>query len=219
MGNKKTFLKYLDTYVFIDVSNIRLACMKTLGFRPDFVKILRYFQSKSPNLRDIRYYEGIADVDEKKRKMFDFLGQKGYTICSLERKAYTSIQIEKREAKCPKCGYQWTAKLSNEHKVMKSNVDVYLASDMVATASHANGKPVRVILVSCDGDYTEAIKNVLAINPNASVVVWATPYVKNYRKNTLSARLKNLVKEVGKPRFLLCSIEDIRPKIESDLKV
>lgn len=63
--------------------------------------------------------------------MFDFLRNKGYTICSLERKSYDSLEIIEKEVRCLKCGNRWIEVFERERKALKSNVDVYLASDML----------------------------------------------------------------------------------------
>lgn len=211
----KTARKNQDTYVYIDVSNIRWACQKTLDFRIDFVRLLDYFKQKYPKLREVRYYEGIATDDAKKRRMFNFLRRKGYVICSLKRKSYNSVETEERDVKCPKCGNEWTTEFTREHKAMKSNVDVYLASDMVAQASVAD-RPTRFILVSCDGDYAEAIKTALRLNDKVSVAVLATPPVKEMARNTLSVRLKVLRSQTE--RYKLQNVDDIRAFIEADKK-
>lgn len=191
MGARKSALQKLDTFVFIDVSNIRLACLKTLGLWLDFPMLAGYFKRKYRNLKDLRYYEGIAVDDAKKRKSFNYLAHKGYTICPLERKSYTSTEVEEREVKCPKCGNEWAAEFSRERKAMKSNVDVYLASDLVRLATLAD-HPIHIVLVSCDGDYAEMIKCALK-NPKVTVSVLATPSVRDWAKNTLSTRLKQLL--------------------------
>lgn len=218
MRTNKIALKNRDTYVYIDVSNIRSACYKTLDFRLDFVKLLSYFKNKYPNLKDVRYYEGIAQNDKEKRRMFNFLERKGYTICSLERKAYNSTEIEEREVKCPGCGNKWVTKIVREHRMMKSNVDVYLASDMMVQASQAE-RPTRLILVSCDGDYAEAIRNMISFNPNVYVAVLATPYVKNMAKNTFSVRLRRLNNEFEPPRYVIHDITDVISLVKSDRTV
>lgn len=210
-----TSRKYQDTYIYIDVSNIRSACLKTLGFMIDFVKLLEYFQRKYPNLRDVRYYEGCAKGDMKKRRVFNFLKRQGYTICPLERKAYNSLEIEEQTVKCPKCKHRWTAEFKREHKILKSNVDVYLSSDMMAQAARAD-HPTRLILVSCDGDYTEAIKNAIDLNKNVSVTVLATPTAKDMNKNTLSVRLKSLLTELPKSKYSLNYIDSIKTTIASN---
>lgn len=56
----KTPLSQLDTYVFIDTSNIRASCLKTLSFKIDFKNLFQYFQKKYHNLQEVYYYEGIA---------------------------------------------------------------------------------------------------------------------------------------------------------------
>ena len=202
-----------DTYVYIDVSNIRLACSKTLGFWIDFVKLLKYFKGKYPNIKDVRYYEGIARGDMKKQRMFNYLAQRGYTICSLERKSYDSVEIEDVAVKCPRCKYEWVSGNIKKRHTMKSNVDVYLTADMLAVA-YLTDHPIRIILVSCDGDYAEAIRNAIVMNPNVSIAVLATPTIKQMNKNTLSTKLKNLGREI--PRYRLHNINLIRGSIESD---
>lgn len=205
--------KNQDTYVYIDVSNIRWACQKTLDFRIDFVRLLDYFKQKYPNLKEVRYYEGMASGDAKKQRMFNFLKRKGYIICSLKRKSYNTTETEERDVKCPECGHEWTAEFTREHKAMKSNVDVYLASDMIAQVATTD-RPTRLILVSCDGDYAEAIKVAIQLNENISVAVLATPPVKDITKNTLSVRLKALRSQTE--HYKLQNIDDIRSLIESD---
>lgn len=211
----KTARKRQDTYIYIDVSNIRSCCIKTSGFLIDFVKLLDYFKRRYPNLKEVRYYEGVAKGDKKKQEMFKFLEKKGYTICSLERKSYTLTETKAVEIKCPKCENEWTAEITEEHLTMKSNVDVYLASDIMMRASVAD-HPTRVILVSCDGDYAEMIKNALSLNNNISVSVLGTPPVRDIKKNTFSVRLKALRGELPKSRYKLHNIDDIRSVIKSD---
>lgn len=201
-----------DTYVYIDVSNIRLACQKTLGFRIDFVRLLEYFRQKYPNLKEARYYEGIARSDEEKQKMFQYLARKGYTVCSLKRKSYNSVNADERDVTCPECAHMWTETFTKERKTLKSNVDVYLASDMIVRASIAE-QPTRIILVSCDGDYAEAIRNAVNLNSNISVAVLATPLVRKMVRNTLSTRLRDLAADIPAPKYILQNIKDIRDNI------
>lgn len=113
--------------------------------------------------------------------------------------------------KCPKCNNEWTAKFTHERKALKSNVDVYLASDMIARASIAN-HPTRLILVSCDGDYAEAIKTAINLNKNISIAVLATPKVKDLNKNALSVRLRQLAAQIS--RYILQDITSIQNYIE-----
>lgn len=209
MATKKTILTERDTYVFIDVSNIKLACLKTLGLKINFVKLLIYLKRKYPSLIDVRYYEGIATGDIKKQQMFDFLRQKGYTICPLERKSYISVEVSEKEVKCFKCGTQWIARFTKEHKTMKSNVDVYLATELLNIAYKAS-KPTHIVLISCDGDYAEMIRSALK-NENVSLSVLATPTTKELGKNTVSVRLKRLYSELldAQNRYHLRNIANI----------
>lgn len=183
----------------------------------DFAKLLDYFKQKYPSLKEVRYYEGSTTGDEKKKRMFRFLERKGYTICSLERKSYNSVMVEERDVACPKCGHKWAAEFRKECRAMKSNVGVYLASDMVARASITERpmRPMRPILASCDGDYAEAIKTAIRLNDKVSVAVLATPTVRDKGRNTLSIRLKKLLSELPKERYSLNYISAIQEQVKS----
>ena len=209
MGARKNRLHELDTYVFIDVSNIRWACLKTLGRWLDFVELINYFKRKYLNLKEVRYYEGIAQGDTKKQRTFNFLARKGYTICPLERKSYYSVETKEHDVECPNCHYKWVAEFVDKNKVMKSNVDVYLATELL-TVAHTATQPVHIVLVSCDGDYAEMIKNALN-NPNVIISVLATPRVHNFTKNTLSTRLQQIFADypTSVRRYYLQSIGDL----------
>lgn len=180
-------LSNIKTYIYIDVSNIRSACLASCNFNLDFIKLFNYLKDKYPNAVEIRYYEGIAKDDNKKQKHFDFLEKRiGYKICSLERKSY--IEPAKYEKfKCKKCGTLNNVQVLPPHSNLKSNVDVYLASDMIKCAAKHN-EPIHIILISCDGDYAEAIRSIQEINKKAFITIMATPMTR--KNNCLSSRLQ-----------------------------
>lgn len=188
----------LDTYVFIDVSNIRAACVRTLGFNIDFIKLIGYLRRKYPKLKNVYYYEGIANGDTKKQAEFDRLEAVGYSICALERKAYANPPIYK-EVKCRNCKATRRVQVLKKVTKLKSNVDVYLATDLLKLA-YLTKKPVRIILMSCDGDYAEMIRSAIETNPKVRIDVLATPVVHNVAKsggtsdgkNTCSTRLQKM---------------------------
>lgn len=217
MNTMKKFPPLTDfpTYVFIDASNIRAACLKTLNLSINFPKLLRYLQRKYPNLQDARYYEGIANDDKAKGKVFNQLRRAGYTVCPLERKTYIEPAVYK-EIRCRQCKSVQKTRVLKKTTKMKSNVDVYLAADLLKLA-YLCKKPVHVILVSCDGDYAEMIKSAIETNPKVRISVLATPPAKDFRKNTLSVRLKALFNEI--PRYELRNINDIRDHIRLSQKM
>ena len=204
----------MKTYIYIDVSNIRYACLWSSEFNLDFVKLYNYFKTKYPMLKDVRYYEGIARDDSKKEKHFKFLHDTiGYTICSLERKSY--VEPPKYEFfECKECHTRNVVQVLNRSVKLKSNVDVYLASDMIGQVVSAT-EPIHVILVSCDGDYTEAIDTMLKLNESVYVTILATPFKK--KNNYLSARLKKYADRRSK-RVSLTNIESIRDYVSQPIK-
>lgn len=199
----------LPTYVLIDVSNIRSCCLRTCNFRIDFYKLLDYLKHKYPKLKDVQYYEGIAKNDRQKLSEFKKLEKSGYTIKSLSRKSYINKAVIKN-IECKKCHHKNRVKILPETKKLKSNVDVFLTTNLLEIAFSAK-KPTHIILFSCDGDYAEAIKFATK-NPNVFITVIATPSIKDIEKNTLSTRLKILRKEISN-QFELTNIASIQKLI------
>lgn len=218
MKEVKKKLPEFETYVFIDVSNIRSACLKTLGFKIDFARFFDYFDKKYSKLKGVFYYEGIAKGDVNKQDEFIKLEQIGYKVRPLERKAYVSPPVYK-QIKCQKCGTLCRVRILKRSTKMKSNVDVYLATDLLKIAYFAK-KPTRIILVACDGDYAEMIKSALETNKRVHIDVLATPVVprvlrKNgaYEdKNTCSTRLQKLRGEL--PNLTMLNIRNIQDLIK-----
>lgn len=208
MPDRKIALKNRETFVFVDVSNIRYACRCSCGFDLDFKKFYRYFQDKYANLQEVRYYEGVASNDERKRRYFQRLEKTGYTICSLERKSYTN-EAKYADFECMKCGAVNTVQVLPEITKLKSNVDVYMAVDMMQCAIRAT-ESIHIILVSCDGDFTEAVHGILSVNPSVFVTIMATPMTRT--NNCLSVRLKNLRSELPKDMTLM-NIDNIKEQI------
>ena len=203
------------TYIYIDVSNIRHACLWSCGFNLDFVKLYAYLKNKYPNVQEIRYYEGISSQDIKKSKHFQFLSEKiGYRVCSLSRKSY--IEPAKYETfKCGRCKFPNKVKILPGNVKIKSNIDVYLTSDMLECIAKVE-EPINIIILSCDGDYAEAIKAALRLSPGSCVTVLATPMTKV--NNCLSVRLKQLSRELKRENYKLANINNIRDYISQSLQ-
>ena len=201
------------TYIYIDVSNIRSACLNSCNFNLDFIKLYNYFKHKYHNIQDIRYYEGIARGDTKKQRHFKFLKNRiGYTVCSLKRKMYKDPP-QYKNFECVNCSTLNKVQILPEHINLKSNVDVYLATDMLLCAAEKRNEPIHFILVSCDGDYAEAINSIIKINPNAFITILATPRTKE--NNRLSSRLQVFSNRDSKNTALM-NIESIKDLVKSE---
>jgi uncharacterized LabA/DUF88 family protein len=168
---------------------------------------MKYFRGKYPQLKAVKYFEGIADNDQARQKQFKSYHKLGYQICSLSRKAYTNPAVYKDFA-CKKCHSPNRVKVLEKTKKLKSNVDVYLAAELLAIA-HPATKPTHLILMSCDGDFAEMIKSAVK-NKNVHVTVIATPPTKKY--NALSSRLKQLRDTI--PNYQLTNILDFASRIQ-----
>lgn len=205
---KKIKLPDLDTYVFVDASNIRAACLKTLGFKIDFYRLIDYLRGKYPKLNEVYYYEGKARDDAEKQTEFDSLTAAGYEVRFLERKAYFQPAVYK-EIRCKKCKTSRRVQILKRSMSLKSNVDVYLATDLLKIA-YLTKRRTHIILVSCDGDYAEMIKSAIDTNPKVVISVLGTPVVRDNR-NTFSIRLQEMRGEI--PNFHIRNIQNIQPII------
>ena len=199
----------LPTYIYVDVSNIRLACKRSCGFNLDFTKLYEYFKGKYINLKEVYYYEGIASNDKKREKDFRYLRDKvGYKVRPLKRRRYKDPP-RYANFNCEKCGAPNSVMVAAGTTKLKSNVDVYLASDMIELAA-THAESVHIILVSCDGDYAEAIKTIIRLNLKAHVSILATPMKR--KNNCLSQRLQAFSNRKFK-RTSLINIETIKDYI------
>lgn len=206
-------LSEAKTYIYIDVSNIRHACLWSCGFSLDFVKLYGYLKEKYPNVQEIRYYEGVSSQDKKKLRHFRFLSNKiGYEVCALGRKGYIE-PARYGTFECKNCKFRNRVRILSESVKLKSNIDVYLASDMLERVARADG-PINIVILSCDGDYAEAINAALRLSPNSCVTVLATPMTKV--NNCLSVRLKQLSRELKRENYKLANINNIRDHVSQE---
>lgn len=210
MTTEKHRLSGLDTYVFVDVSNIRNACRRSCGIQLDFVKLIAYLKQKYKKLLSVKYFEGIASGDSEKEAQFEEYQRAGYEICALARKAYYN-RARYKDFSCVSCGAPNHLKVLEKTTQLKSNVDVYVATEILKVALLAK-RPVHIILFACDGDYAEMIKTA-TVNKNVRVTVIATPYTGNRRYNCLSSRLKDLAREVPARQYRLRDISEIRDRV------
>lgn len=206
---KQKSLAEFDTYVYIDVSNIRMCCLKTLEWELDFSKLMNYLKTKYPHLREVRYYEGLMSGDVKKRHELEQLEKLGFLVCSLERKAYFAPASYK-EVSCKKCKNKQKVQVSGRKSKLKSNVDVYLAAQLLKR-SYLTKRRVHIILLSCDGDYAEMIREAIETNKKVHISVLATPVIKG-GNNTCSVKLQDMRGKL--PRYHLTDIRDIEDYIK-----
>lgn len=203
---KQIILKNLDTYVYLDSSNIKNA-LRTVGVNLDFIKLYKYLDTTYKYLKTVKYFEGIDKRDTKKLAKFKKLEKAGYQLHTLLRKTYFN-SAKYKTFKCKECNKKNTVEILKKSKNLKSNVDVYLCSELMGDLLNIK-KLFHVIVFSCDGDFSEMIENVLRKNKNAHVSVFATPFTKH--NNYLSIRLKQLERI---ERYYLVNIMNIRDRIK-----
>lgn len=201
----KTKLKDLYTYVYIDSSNIKNA-LKVSHRQIDWKMLFDYLKNTYKNLKVVNYFEGIDKADMGKTEEFKNLEKYGYKIKTLARKSYKNSPKYKT-FKCQNCKEKNTVEILKESKTLKSNIDVYLCSELMGDLFTAK-KPVHAIILTCDGDYAEMIRNIIDKNPNVYVSVFATPFTKY--NNYLSVRLKELERI---ERYYLVNILNMRDKV------
>jgi len=195
----------LKTFVYIDASNIRNALRKS-HFEIDFLKLYDYIKQKYEHLDSVKYFEGFDSEDEEKKKLFDSYEKVGMTMHLLSRKSYTS-PAKFVQFSCEKCKSPNKVQVFEEKTTFKSNIDVFLSTEIFSDIIQAR-EPLHLVIVSCDGDYAEMIKKILELYPKTYVTVVATPF-KRFG-NYLSARLSEL-KQME--RYHLINILTVKDKI------
>lgn len=181
----------LPVIVYIDASNIRNA-LKAFDINIVFDEVFHFFQKKYLKLVSVKYFEG--NMVERKDSNFHFV-----RYYSILRKKYYSPQSY-LTSRCNNCGEINKVSFKKKKTQMKSNIDVYLCAEMFKDAIFYEGN-LKVILLTCDGDFKESIEILLDVFPNLLVSVIATPYRK--KKNYLSSRLVELK---GHKRYSLLNI-------------
>ncbi|MEI7579502.1 MAG: NYN domain-containing protein [bacterium] len=204
---KKLNLKELDTYVYIDSSNIRNA-LKMSNRRMDWKMLFDYLSSTYKNLLSTKYFEGIDKNDNVKLNEFKVIETYGYELKTLGRKAYIN-SAKYKTFKCINCKEKNTVEILKESKTLKSNIDVYLCSELMGELINIS-KESHAIILTCDGDYAEMIRNLLKKNKNIHISVFATPFSKT--NNYLSVRLKELERI---DRYYLVNIMNIKDRIST----
>ena len=203
-------LATMPAYVYIDASNIRNACRNSCGFNIDFDKLYAYLKKRYPGTQEIRYYEGIARGDKVAQGHFRHLRKVGYKVCTLQRKRYID-PARYSNYRCESCGAVNRVQILPENIKLKSNIDVYMASDMIEQVVKSGDNHINIILLSCDGDYVEAIKTIWRLNPRVHVTVLATPKMR--KNNCLSIRLMLLTRKVSRKKYQLVNIKSVQDLI------
>lgn len=198
----------MKTYVYIDASNIRNA-LRSSNISINFPNLFKYLKAKYPNLASVKYFEGISSEDITKKELFKSYEVSGVDIRSLERKSYLN-EAKYKIFTCNKCGEKESVETQKSAIAFKSNIDVYLCSELFGDAFPKN-EEIHFVIFSCDGDYAEMIKKLLEIYPKSSVSVFATKYTKS--NLYLSSRLQKLVGDYP-GRYHLVNIENIKDKIK-----
>ena len=122
------------TAVFIDSANIYFS-QKTLGWRIDFRKLIKYFKNET-KLSRIAFYGAINPDNAQERKFHDFLEIIGFVV---KHKKIKFIEDK-------------TDPLHGGHH--KGNVDVELTIDAV----HYRNEFDTFVLLSGDGDFEALVR-------------------------------------------------------------
>src|SRR3990167_6625883 len=116
--------------VFIDAANI-IHCYKDTGWKVDFKKLKRYFESKC-TLSDIYYYSAYFEESIAQQSFFEMLSRKGFI---LRLKKIRKIVSENGEV------------------ILKGNCDTDIVVDVVSIM----GKYDTAILMSGDSDFVSLV--------------------------------------------------------------
>jgi uncharacterized LabA/DUF88 family protein len=138
-----TSIKSISTYVFIDASNI-IYGTRDENWKVDFKKLIKYLRQRF-QAKQIYYFAGQNQGDNKQRKFYDLLISFGYILVLKPVKIF----------------------YNNGQKVRKANCDV----DLTFYAMKHIKKYKRGIFLTGDGDFEILFKYLLSLKKR--VVIFA----------------------------------------------
>ena len=134
--------------LFIDGPNF-YGSIRDVGIKVDYTLMLQYFQDKARLLRAYYYTALMEDrVEERNdflRRLTDWLSFNGYTVITKPAKVFRD---------------------ESGGQVMKGNMDIEIAIDMLDMASHID----HAILCSGDGDFRRLVEAVQRRGVKVSIV-------------------------------------------------
>ncbi len=185
-------------YAFIDASNLFYGGVKSLGWKIDYCKLLKYLKEKY-QVRKVFYYAGIEiyefpySILERKpvnlEKLLIFLKRKLQTgkkflseseIILLER----NIQKTKFYLNLEKFGYKLKLKPVKYYKdengkiTKKANCGVDMTFDLIRLVGQYSG----VVILSGDGDFAVVLQYLLEIGKGLIVLARGERTAKEIRK-------------------------------------
>jgi len=165
------------SFVFIDASNIYHS-QKRLGWRVDFLKLIKYFQ-KSTDLGRIYFYTAYDPDHESQRKFLDFLEINGYIVRTKKVKFIRDDSLERG-------GFH------------KGNLDVELTIDAI----HNRDQFQSFVLLSGDSDFEALLKYMRSYNKNCIVVSTKDHVSIELLRQAKFIDLKKIRMQVGKKNVL-----------------
>lgn len=176
----------MQTYVYIDASNLFYGGKKSLGWSVDFEKLYKYLQGRF-DATQIYYFGGV----EIYKFSFDYLANETVPLVELEK--YLNKYTNKKEKdlkqihfyqKLEEFGYQLVLKpvkiyeddLGNKKR--KANCDVEMAFYLMRDKELFE----RVIILSGDGDFLPVLKYLRKINKEVLVLARGPRTAKEIRR-------------------------------------
>lgn len=152
------------TIMFIDNSNIfRNLNLVGSDFRIDYKRFHMAMEKEGPIWETHFFATEAIDEDYAREKQNDFYN---FLRLSLGYNVHT-VRLKTREVRCQNCGMNW---LSHVEK----GIDVWLASKMLILLSRQAFDTC--VLVSGDGDYLEAVKEVRNMAKKVELVAFRGSY-------------------------------------------
>lgn len=131
--------------VFIDAANI-IFCYKDLGWKVDFKKVKKYFETKC-SLKGIYYYSAYFEESAGQQSFFEMLSRKGYILRTKKIKKITN---------------------ADGTITLKGNCDTDMVVDAVASMKEYD----TAVIMSGDSDFVSLV-NLLRGN-NTKVIIIST---------------------------------------------
>jgi uncharacterized LabA/DUF88 family protein len=172
---------------YIDGANM-LYAQKKMGWNIDWEKLKKYFE-ENWDLREIRYYTGVKEDDEKMKSFLKYLNHLGFITVT---KILKTIKIGPEHP---------LYRIHHYREMHKSNFDVELTTDVLTELLTGPDNPdhiKEIIIMSGDSDFKYLINILRKYGIGTTIIA---------SKTTLSWELKFAASK-------LLKLEDLRGRIE-----
>jgi uncharacterized LabA/DUF88 family protein len=200
----------LETYAFIDVQNTE-GTADFLGFIIDWKKLVDHLTIKYFSKGNY-FYLGIEEGDIIRTNEFNSLAGES---CFVKPKIFKKYRLKDKvyPVTCSTCKSEFVKRVPGRFD-WKCNCDVDLTIDVMEVAQ---GKAVRALIFTGDGDFKPLIEKLMRDNHQSKVYIFSSPTKINGRSR-LAIKLRELT-NLYRGRVIFVDLDVLRKRIEKEVLI